>query len=121
MHCSALWQGAPLTQRCSVEIIGNDPNLHGRTALVLSFSDATACYDIRLYQNLDDGRDTFCLPPANVVLQEGICVTIQGLTSFLQHNGKLARIIECDRSAQLYTVKIKNEQLLKLKFGNVVC
>jgi len=111
-------QPSKLTQRCTVDILGNDPILHGRSANILHFNDANGCYDVRLEQKLLDGRDVFCLPPADIVLRVSTCVL---MPCHGQNNGKMAQIIACDKSAQVYTLRSEKGEFLTLKFGAVVC
>eukprot|EP00929_Paragymnodinium_shiwhaense_P046508 TRINITY_DN23680_c0_g1_i1.p1 TRINITY_DN23680_c0_g1~~TRINITY_DN23680_c0_g1_i1.p1 ORF type:complete len:409 (+),score=73.19 TRINITY_DN23680_c0_g1_i1:168-1394(+) len=111
---------ANVVQKLKVQIFGVEkiPLLNGRFADILEFDDVR--YKVLLKSKLDDGRDTFSLRPANIMLAKGECVVIQGLSSSTEHNGKMAQITEVDIESKRYTVLTQTGQVLKVQFGHVL-
>jgi len=111
-----------LTQQCDVKVVGieSQPELNGQVGQVLSYSDSTGRYSVKLRQKLASGRDCVGLEPSKVVLSPGTRVVIQGLSN-QQFNGLMANIVETDHEAMKHTVQCQNGKMIKIKFDNVVC
>lgn len=112
---------ANLTQQCSVSLAGieSQPEMNGRKARIINYNQQNGRYMVKLDERIN-GKDVVGLQPANIVLNRGTRVTIQGLSNE-QFNGQMSQIIEIDNEAMRYTVQCQNGKQIKIKFDNVLC
>eukprot|EP00906_Rhabdomonas_costata_P010656 RCo014992 len=108
-----------LTQVVSVEISGlsGSPELNGQWGTLAGFDDQKERYMVQLR-----GGKVVSLRPENVILPAHTPVMITGLSGAEQHNGKWATIIDVDRTARRYELKLSpdpRQAHLKVRWENV--
>eukprot|EP00434_Breviolum_minutum_P021185 symbB.v1.2.018690.t1/scaffold1410.1/size216244/16 len=105
-----------MTQKCLAKIHGL--NLHsqfnGKSVKIVGFDDAG-----RYLVMQNNGATLLTLKPANVILDVGTCVRIQGSQEEL--NGKMAVICEVYQDAGEYLMECADGQHIYVKYENVVC
>mmetsp|Transcript_73267 Transcript_73267/g.212207 ORF Transcript_73267/g.212207 Transcript_73267/m.212207 type:complete len:350 (+) Transcript_73267:135-1184(+) len=111
-----------LTQLCDVKVVGieSQPELNGASGQILSYSESSGRYTVKLRQKLASGRDCVGLEPSKVVLSSGTRVVVQGLSN-QQFNGLMGIIVDTDNEAMRHTVQCQNGKQIKIKFDNVIC
>jgi len=109
-----------LVQLCTVEVaaLQGRPELNGLVGRIFGFDDVRGRYRVFL-----DGIATVvALQPANcVVLDEGVQVLLQGLSSSPELNGQMAQIKGVERASSRYTVYTRSGRCVKVKYDNVIC
>eukprot|EP01011_Urceolus_sp_BLP5_P007287 TRINITY_DN757_c0_g1_i2.p1 TRINITY_DN757_c0_g1~~TRINITY_DN757_c0_g1_i2.p1 ORF type:complete len:201 (-),score=66.48 TRINITY_DN757_c0_g1_i2:247-792(-) len=106
-----------MTQCATVHVVALNtaPHLNGQQGTITHFDDNSGRYNVQVAGKL------VALQPANVVLPQGTCARVVGLTSTggSQYNGKWGQIMDVDLGASRYNMQLDAEKQLKVKFENV--
>lgn len=109
-----------LVQLCTVEVaaLKGRPELNGLMGRIFGFDEARGRYRVFL-----DGLATVvALQPHNcVLLDEGVRVLLQGLSSSPELNGQMAWVKGVDRASSRYTVCSQGGRYFRVKYDNVIC
>jgi hypothetical protein len=109
-----------VVQLCTVEVaaLKGRPELNGLMGRILGFDEERGRYRVFL----DGLAMVVALQPHNcVLLDEGVQVLLQGLSSSPELNGQMAQVKGVDRASSRYTVCSRGGRYLRVKYDNVIC
>lgn len=111
-----------LCQQATVRLRGieSQPALNGQAGTILSYSDDSGRYKIRLKQRVANGRGVVSVEPSKVILETGTRVTTHGL-SLAERNGLMAQIQDIDMEALRYTILTEDGKVFKIQLASVLC
>jgi len=94
----------------------SQPLLNGRRATYTVYDRLTGRYHC---DGLSKSGTPVAIKRENLILPKGARVTIEGVQSRPSLNGMPASIVDVDRQAQRYLVRLENDELIRLKLGAV--
>jgi hypothetical protein len=92
------------------------PSLNGRQPAVAVYDPATGRYRC---EGLPTTNSSMTFKRENLVLPRSTRVAIEGVRSRPSLNGQPAVVIDVDREAQRYLVRLDSDEMVRLKFGAV--
>ena len=103
---------ANLMQMPRVTAVGaaEAPNCKG---VVTNFDADTQLYEVQLVTG-----ESASLRPGHVVLSQGACVMVVGLSGAAQYNGKWGKVLEVDWEASRYLLKLDAKTQIRVKWEN---
>mmetsp|Transcript_71233 Transcript_71233/g.202058 ORF Transcript_71233/g.202058 Transcript_71233/m.202058 type:complete len:292 (-) Transcript_71233:141-1016(-) len=109
-----------VVQLCTVEVaaLRGRPELNGLVGRILGFDEARGRYRVLL----DGLVMVVALQPSNcVLLDEGVQVLLQGLSTSPELNGQMAQVKGVERASSRYTVCTQGGRYVRVKYDNVMC